>query len=95
MNLGKAIKFYRVGRDMNQQELADASQLSVSYLSLLERNKRDPNISTVERIASALNISVLYLMVIAEDIDKIAALNPHVAEKLTFVVMKLREGNMS
>jgi len=50
MNLGKAIKLCRVQKNTNQKELARLANISVSYLSLFERNKRDPNFSTLKNI---------------------------------------------
>lgn len=54
--LGRAIKMSRVGADLTQGELAEKAGISVSYLSLLERGKRDPSVSTVCKIAEALEI---------------------------------------
>lgn len=67
MNLGKAIKLCRIQRELSQEELAQAAGISVSYLSLLERNKRDPNLSTVETVAVALDMPLFLLLYMAED----------------------------
>ena len=66
MNLGKAIKLCRVQCELSQVELANHSGLTVSYISLLENNKRDPSFSTIQEIANTLNITVSGLMRIAE-----------------------------
>ena len=58
MNLGKAIKLCRIQRGLTQAKLAEASEISVSYLSLLERDLRDPALSTMVAIADALNVSL-------------------------------------
>ena len=66
MNLGKAIKLCRVQCGISQVELANRSNLTVSYISLLENNKRDPAFSTIQKIARSLRITMSGLMEIAE-----------------------------
>jgi transcriptional regulator with XRE-family HTH domain len=66
MNLGKAIKVVRVMRGLTQEELANLADLSVSYISLLERNKCDPAWSVVMRIAYELNINPITFIALAE-----------------------------
>lgn len=93
MNLGKAIKLCRTQKNMSQAELATLVDLSVSYISLLERNKRDPNISTVKGIANALNIPFSILMFLAAETDELAGINPELAEKLSYTALKLIEAS--
>jgi transcriptional regulator with XRE-family HTH domain len=89
MNLGNAIKLCRTQKNMNQAELAELADISVSYLSLLERGKRDPNFSTVENIAMALNIPFSILMFLAAEKDELSGVNPELAEKLSYTALKL------
>lgn len=58
MNLGQAIKMCRTRRGISQTDLSQKAECSVSYLSMLENNKRDPTLSTVTRIAHALQVPV-------------------------------------
>ena len=89
MNLGKAIKLCRTQKNMSQAELAELADISVSYLSLLERSKRDPNFSTVEKIASALKVPFSILMFLAAENDELSDVNPELAEKLSHTALKL------
>lgn len=58
-NLGTRIKKIRESKHMSINELANKSGLSDSYLGRLENGqRRDPSISTVIKMADALNISV-------------------------------------
>lgn len=69
MNLGRAITLCRKQREMNQAELAERAGVSVSYISLLEQNKRkDPTLSTIQRVSEALGVpsSILFFLA-AED----------------------------
>lgn len=58
MNIGQAIKLCRIRRGISQAELARRAECSVSYLSMLENNKRDPTISTMNKISKALCVPV-------------------------------------
>lgn len=93
MNLGKAIKLCRTQKNLSQSDLANLSGMSVSYISLLERNKRDPNLSAVENIADALNIPFSILMFLAADSAELNEVNPELAEKLSYTALKLIEAS--
>jgi transcriptional regulator with XRE-family HTH domain len=67
MNVGKAIRLCRTQQGASQSAIADRANCSVSYLSMLENNKRDPTLSTVTKIAEALNVPVGVLFVLAAD----------------------------
>jgi len=58
MNVGQAIKLCRTRRGFSQADLAQKAECSVSYLSMLENNKRDPTLSTMNKIAQALHVPV-------------------------------------
>ncbi len=91
MTLGKAIKLCRTQKNMSQSELARLANISVSYLSLLERDKRDPNLSIVAKISEALKVPVTILMFLAADKTEISVISPQLAEKLSYTVLKLIE----
>ena len=82
MNVGKAIRLCRTQRGVSQSAIADRAKCSVSYLSMLENNKRDPTLSTVTRIAEALHVPVGLLFVLASDQSELGALDEHVANQL-------------
>jgi transcriptional regulator with XRE-family HTH domain len=85
MNLGQAIKLCRASRGLKQMELAEKAEISVSYLSLLERNQRDPNMTTVESIARSLDIPLVLLVFLAEPDN--TRLDSDVREKLSHAAM--------
>lgn len=94
MKLGRAIKLCRVQRQLSQAELAERAGISVSYLSLLEHDKRDPNISTIEQIAQALNVPMNILFFLAMDADELKEISSELAEKLAYTAITLvRETN--
>jgi len=56
--LAKNIKFYRENRLWSQADLASYSEISVPFLSEIERGNKWPFPDTLARIANALNLRV-------------------------------------
>jgi transcriptional regulator with XRE-family HTH domain len=55
--LGGRIKRWRQDKRLTQAVLAEKLDLSVAYVSLIERGGRNPPITTVTAIARALGVS--------------------------------------
>lgn len=91
MKLGKAIKLCREQKGYNRSELAEKANLSVSYVSLLENDKRDPSLSKVEKIAGALGMPISVLLFLAKNKSEFESINPELAEKLSLLSLKLME----
>ena len=89
MNLGKAIKSIRTQLGLTQKELALRANISVSYLSLLETNNRDPSFSTIEAIATALNIPLSILVFLSAERSELDSLGDSLVEKLSHTVFEL------
>ena len=88
MNLGKAIRLCRTQKDMSLDTLSGKANISISYLSLLERGKRDPNFSTLQSIALALDVPVSILVFLASK-DELTSINPELADRLANVSLSL------
>jgi transcriptional regulator with XRE-family HTH domain len=94
MNLGRAIALCRKQRGYNQAQLAEKAEISVSYLSLLEQNKRkDPTLSTVQKIAEALAVPSGILFFLAADQTELAGLPKELQEKLSFATLQMLNDN--
>lgn len=93
MNLGKAVKLIRTQRAITQAELAARVGISVSYLSLLERSKRDPSFSTVQSIANALNVPLSLLVFLGAEQRELEHISPELVRDLSYVVLKVMEGD--
>lgn len=89
MNLGRAIKTVRVQRGISQEELASLTGLSNGYISLLERDKRDPTMDTLAIMAKALDIPLVLLIFIASDESERAELGNEVCEKMALLVLRI------
>lgn len=62
MDLGLAIKQYRKLNNLTQQELAEKANISRSYLADVEKNRYNPSLDTLNKIAEALNIPLSVLL---------------------------------
>ncbi|MGB7341348.1 MAG: helix-turn-helix transcriptional regulator [Phototrophicaceae bacterium] len=93
MNLGKAIKLCRTQRGLSQAKLAQAAEISISYLSLLERGKRDPTMSTIEALSNALNVPISILVFLAANDEEMKDLGSELREKLSYIALRLIESS--
>lgn len=75
MDIGKAIKLCRINKNLKQRELAERAGISVSYISLLEINKRDPSFSLIQRIADALEIPTIVMVGLATEENELKNLD--------------------
>lgn len=90
MNLGKAISLCRTQRRLTQAELAARSGISVSYLSLLEQNKRrDPTLSTIQSLAQALRVPSGILFFLAADQRELSGLGADLQQRLAHAALSL------
>jgi transcriptional regulator with XRE-family HTH domain len=93
MNISKALKLCRNQKGLTKTALAEKANLSISYLSLLEQGKRDPNLSTVGDICTALDIPVSIFMFLASDMDELDGVSDELAKMLSHTALKLMEVN--
>lgn len=54
---GKVLRELREANHISQEKFAEYCDLDRTYISLLERGKRQPTITTIFKLAKALNIS--------------------------------------
>lgn len=63
MNIGKQLKLVRQSHKILQKDLAAKAGLDRSYVSKLERGMADPTFSTLQKLASAYDLSVGHLLI--------------------------------
>ena len=56
--LGKRIQFHRKQRQLSQAALAEKADLSIAFLSQIERGLKYPTSETLSRIANTLEVEV-------------------------------------
>ena len=72
MKLGKAIEEVRKKKGLKQAELAEKVGITQAYLSMIENDRKEPTISTLKAIGSALETPLPYIFYLAlgeEDIS--------------------------
>lgn len=56
--LGENIRRIRLAKDMTQGDLCRKLEIDRAYMSNVESGKKNPTLSTIERIAKALGVSI-------------------------------------
>ena len=60
---GKNLKFLRIQKGISQEEFADRTKLDRTYISGLERGKRNPSFLTLIKLAENLDVTIEKLFV--------------------------------
>lgn len=75
--VGKKIRLLRTSRSgprVTQEDLAAKAEISVSFLSMIERGERAPHLETLAKLAVALQVPITELFSFDSDPDKVDAL---------------------
>jgi len=70
---GEALRLIRVFHDMKQSELASRLGISGSYLSEIERGKKEPSLDLVERYSAEFEMPMSSILFFSESIDDAGA----------------------
>ena len=62
VQFGRNLRAQRLKRQFTQEQLAEEADLDRTYISGLERGVRNPTITIVARLATALNVSPTALL---------------------------------
>jgi transcriptional regulator with XRE-family HTH domain len=89
MNIGGAIQMCRTRRQLSQADLAKLAGCSVSYLSMLENSKRDPTLSTVQKIATGLRVPMEILFFLGADRGELSGIDKDLAGRLAMTALDL------
>jgi transcriptional regulator with XRE-family HTH domain len=91
MNIGRALSLCRTQKGMTKTTLSKHADVSISYLTLLEQGKRDPNLSTINQICRALNVPTSIFMFLASDVSDRHGISRELEEKLSHTALSLME----
>lgn len=75
MNIGKALKLCRSAKDLSLEIVAERAGISVSHLSRIENQKREPTLSLVGKIAQALSVPIPVVVFLASDAGELKGLD--------------------
>lgn len=62
LRLAKRMKRLRKKAGLTQEEVAEKTNLSVTFIGLLETGQRKPSLKTLQRIASAIGVKAKDLL---------------------------------
>jgi transcriptional regulator with XRE-family HTH domain len=85
--LGKRIQFYRKQRQLSQAALAEKADISVTFLSKIERGIKYPTSETISGIANGLGVELCDLFQQAE----MPAAHQNMLDRLQYDVMQTLE----
>jgi transcriptional regulator with XRE-family HTH domain len=89
MNVGRAIKLCRSGRNFTQAELSRRAGVSAATISLIETGERDASLNTLSSIALALNVPLEILVFLASDQRELSGLPESVRFALSDAAMSV------
>ncbi len=75
---GKKLQHLRKQKNLTQEEVSGRSGLSIQFVGEIERGKRNPSLSSVKKIASALDVAVADVF----DIEEFQLTTEELREKL-------------
>lgn len=67
MSLGSVIRNFRRHQKLTLEALADTMEVSISHLSLIERNKREPSLECLSQLGKALNVPPSVILLLANE----------------------------
>lgn len=85
MNIGDNIKRIRTAKNLSQKEVLTTANLDAAQYSRIENGKTDPSVSTLEKIAKALGVSLADLFSTDKDLKDISSFDRSIMEKVTLV----------
>lgn len=89
MNIGHALKVCRSAKKLSLGELAGLTELSASYLSMIESGKREPRLSSLEKIADAMSVPVPILLFLAADSRELEGMDPETSRRLSAAALNV------
>ncbi len=82
--IGSVIRLVRTQQEMTQGELAEKVGLSISYISLMERDRKNLPVKTIARVFKALNFPI----VLAFYLTDTQSVEKDLGERLSYAVFK-------
>lgn len=87
MNIGHALKVCRSAKKLSLGDLAGLTELSPSYLSMIEAGKREPTLSSIEKIAGAMGVPTPILLFLAAENRELDGIDAETSRRLSAAVM--------
>ena len=89
MKIGKALKLCRTAKNLSLEDVAVRAGISVSYLSRLENDKRDPTLVLLSKVAEALDVTAPVIVFIASDPSELNGLDKETEARFSELALSL------
>ena len=93
MKIGKALKLCRTAKNLSLEDVAVRAGISVSYLSRLENDKRDPTLVLLSKVAEALDVTAPVIVFIASDPSELNGLDKETEARFSELALSLIRNN--
>ena len=84
VNIGERLRELREARNISMRALAARSGLSANALSMIERNKASPSVSTLYKLADALGVSITSFFGSGQEKQQIVFLKSDARARVSF-----------
>ena len=95
MNLGERLKTIREAKQLAQKKVALSIQMDPSQYSKIEKGKTDPSVSTLQKIAQALDVTMADLFAEPKDWEAVNSYDKSALEKLQLLELLDEEEQQS
>lgn len=100
MNVGQTIKDFRKKKGIKQGEFSKMCEITQTYLSLIESNQKEPNLSLLRTISENLEVPLPILVFLSLDINDVPdrkkdlykILEPSLKDMVTQIYTNDKEG---
>jgi len=92
MKVGAVIQEIRRKKNLSQGDLAKQLDISQTYLSQIEGDKKTPSMELLQQVSTVLGIPVYYLLFKGLEMEDIAADKREAYQKLSPAITSMIEG---
>lgn len=89
MQVGQIIKELRKNNGYLQSDFADKLDITPTYLSLIEKNKKTPSIDLLQKIGDLLNVPPSVLAYLSTTTDQVSPEKKKLFEEVNPIIEKL------
>jgi transcriptional regulator with XRE-family HTH domain len=94
-SVGERIRTIRKAKGLTQQQLAELSGLDDAYIGSVERGERNFSIDTLEKVLTALNVSISELMFSKEHMTEDETIRQEAIDEFVALTSRLNEEQIS
>lgn len=87
--IGEALRLLRIFNGYKSAELAEKLEISQSYVSEIENNKKQPTIDILDKYAAIFDMKKSTLLLFAESLEEDEQIQSNKNQKVAFAGMKL------